>query len=326
MIKNVVKFLWTNHQFKKFRRYTFVVFLIVGALVYRFAQNVRYCDLEEQKKLVVDPKGNKIPLYTDSETVKKFSEFSTKCLYVGDKIECPDVRHLGEAVNRRSLLTITRMHAILDLICKRYKIDYWIFAGTLIGARRNGLFVPWDMDSDIGMMLDDYQRLLKHIRMDLPDDLYFQDGSDNPKWRRVTDAKIRDRNSCYGYCIRNGCEFEDGLQIDIFVFRESPNDRSLIENLFYQTKFQKKDIYPTKNIAIEGLQLPSPQNSDKILKVMFGPGFLSPPSKERHQCSSSGFMAIPWYSCKYIKSLSKGEQHRVLRDSMDHSSSWFWYG
>ena len=320
-----IKLLWMNHQYKKIRRYLLIGLLIVGALLYRFVQNVRYCDIEEQKKIVVDSKGNKIPLYTDSTTVKKFSELSTKCAYVGDKIECPDIRHLGEAVNRRSILTIARMHAVLDLICKRYKIDYWIFAGTLIGARRNGLMVPWDMDSDIGMMLDDYKRLLKHIRMDLPDDLYFQDGSDNPKWQRVTDAKLRDLNSCYGYCIRNGCEFEDGLQIDIFVFRDSLKDPSLIENFIYKTKFQKSDIYPTKDIAIEGLQIPSPQNSDKILKMMFGPDFTSPPAKERHQCSPSGFMAVPWYSCKHIKSLPKDEQHRVLKDSMDHTSPWFWY-
>ena len=288
-------------------------------------QNVRYCDQEEQKKLVIDPKGKKIPLYTDSTTVKKFTELSTKCLYVADKIECPDVRHLGEAVNRRSILTMARMLVVFDLICKRYKIDYWVYAGTLIGARRNGFVLPWDKDMDIAMMLEDYQRLLKYIRLELPDDLYFQDGSDNPHWRRATDAKIRDRNSCYGYCIRTGCQFEDGLQIDISVFRQSPKDATLIENSFYKPKFVKNDIYPTKSIALEGLQIPCPQNSDRILRIMFGPDFLSPPNKKRHQCSSSGFMAIPWYSCQYIRNLPKNEQHNVLKMSMDHTSFWYVY-
>lgn len=311
---------------RHFRRYLLVaVTLFASLFAFQFIQSIRYCDRNEQSKLVTRPDGEPIPLYTDSTTVKRFGELSTQCAYVGDQIQCPDIRDSGEAMNRQSVLAIARMHAILDLICKRYSIDYWIFAGTLIGARRNGLFVPWDADSDIGMMLKDYQRLLRHIRTDLPDDLYFQDGSDNPLWKRVTDAKLRDRNSCYGYCLRNGCQFEDGLQIDIFVFHESESDPGFIENHFYKTKFKRDDIYPTETVLLEGLHLPAPKRKDEILKIMFGPDFMRAPNKDKHQCSASGFTAIPWYSCQYIKSLTKDKQVEILKSSMDHSSYWYSY-
>lgn len=40
----------------------------------------------------------------------------------------------------------------LDQICKRHNICYSLHGGTMLGAERDGHFIPWDDDADISMM------------------------------------------------------------------------------------------------------------------------------------------------------------------------------
>lgn len=50
-----------------------------------------------------------------------------------------------------------------DALCQANNICYWINFGTLIGAVRHGGFVPWDDDTDLGIMRDDLSRLAKVV-------------------------------------------------------------------------------------------------------------------------------------------------------------------
>lgn len=34
---------------------------------------------------------------------------------------------------------------ILDNVCKKYNITYWVDGGTILGAVRHGGFIPWMM-------------------------------------------------------------------------------------------------------------------------------------------------------------------------------------
>ena len=46
-------------------------------------------------------------------------------------------------------------------VCDKYNIKYFIISGSLIGAIRHNGFIPWDDDIDLGMMREDYIKLLK---------------------------------------------------------------------------------------------------------------------------------------------------------------------
>ena len=66
-----------------------------------------------------------------------------------------------QQVLRRLQLTEMGMLEDIDRVCREHNITYFLDAGTLLGARRHGGFIPWDDDVDLGMPRDDYERFLQ---------------------------------------------------------------------------------------------------------------------------------------------------------------------
>ena len=58
---------------------------------------------------------------------------------------------------------------LLDLVevfkqfCEKHDLTYFAVGGTLLGAVRHNGFIPWDDDVDLGMMRNDFNRLLELI-------------------------------------------------------------------------------------------------------------------------------------------------------------------
>ena len=73
---------------------------------------------------------------------------------------------------------------ILDKICRKHYIDYWLDFGTLLGAIRHEGFIPWDDDMDVACLSKDYYKLLNILRQELPnDDFDIADDHENPMGR-----------------------------------------------------------------------------------------------------------------------------------------------
>lgn len=71
----------------------------------------------------------------------------------------------------KRLLSITEVQATLlnvmvdfDSYCKKHNLNYYLIGGSLLGAVRHQGFIPWDDDMDVGMLRDDYERLILMLK------------------------------------------------------------------------------------------------------------------------------------------------------------------
>ena len=51
-------------------------------------------------------------------------------------------------------------------VLEENKFPYWLYAGTLLGAVRNGKMIPWDIDIDTGIFSGDAEKLIKCFNND----------------------------------------------------------------------------------------------------------------------------------------------------------------
>lgn len=118
----------------------------------------------------------------------------------------------------------------VDRICRKYKIQYLLDAGTLLGAVRHQGFIPWDDDADLAFTRSNYQAFLKVVKRELPEGMSFLDCK-----------SLRDGNGFYDFTSRilydNSITDEDTpmmeyyegklnhLWVDLFVIDELPENK-----------------------------------------------------------------------------------------------------
>jgi lipopolysaccharide cholinephosphotransferase len=106
----------------------------------------------------------------------------------------PDNRLEGETPLRQAQLVMLKLLRAFHAICEEKGLRYWLDAGTLLGAARQGGFIPWDDDVDLLMPPEDYRRFCEIAQAELPFDMFFQTPETDPgfvcPW-----VKIRDRYS-----------------------------------------------------------------------------------------------------------------------------------
>jgi lipopolysaccharide cholinephosphotransferase len=202
-----------------------------------------------------------------------------------------DIRCIGKTNIEQVQLVVYRMLKILDQICKKHDIDYWLDYGTLLGAVRHKGFIPWDNEADIGMMRDDYDRFLQIVDLELPRDLFFQTAITDPNYvfSYLIEGKLRDRYSNYiEFANENPqCNWHNGIQLDFFVYDLDEHVENGITNSFERYISKRKiflavsEIEYTIPCQFMDSQFPIPIGYDAYLKRNYGNYLEYPPVEEQ---------------------------------------------
>ena len=126
------------------------------------------------------------------------------------------------SIIRQSQLRMLEILKAVDKICKKNNITYWLSCGTMLGAVRHQGFIPWDDDLDIELLRPDYEKLLKILQSELPENLTLQSNETDENYFFLY-AKVRDKNSL----VKEKTGFdkfwkEQGIWIDIFPVDKMP--------------------------------------------------------------------------------------------------------
>lgn len=175
---------------------------------------------------------------------------------------------LNDGRLRQAQLKMLAMLEVIDAICLKHGLDYWLDAGTLLGSVRHQGFIPWDDDMDISMPRASYEKFLQIASQELPNNIWLQTIHTDPGYfNMATPLKIRDKTSRYIEKHEKGNEpYVQGIFIDVFVYDsmpEDPSQRKLYKFLakkisrFLSTKYGVIDIgHHAKFYKIIGKLLP----------------------------------------------------------------------
>ena len=113
----------------------------------------------------------------------------------------------------------------VDRICKKHNIKYFLGGGTLLGAVRHKGFIPWDDDSDIMMLREDYDKFAKVAADELPAGMTFQSGKTDKNCFYEFN-KLRIENTYFATELaRNHLSINIGIAFDIFCHDKTANSR-----------------------------------------------------------------------------------------------------
>ena len=126
------------------------------------------------------------------------------------------------SLTRQMQMRMLEILEVIDGICQKHNITYWLSGGSMLGAVRHHGFIPWDDDLDIEMMRPDFERLMTILPKALPSHLALQWHTTDPNYF-FQFAKVRDKNS--QLFERNGYDKvwkEHGVWVDIFPLERVP--------------------------------------------------------------------------------------------------------
>ncbi len=126
----------------------------------------------------------------------------------------------GEDFRKMQLLELD-MLVELDRVCRKNNIKYQIWAGSQLGAVRHKGFIPWDDDSDIVMLREEYEKFRKVSDQLNPEICFFQDHNNDPEYRWGY-GKLRRTGTKYVRLGQENIKCKTGVFVDIFPLDDVP--------------------------------------------------------------------------------------------------------
>ena len=124
-----------------------------------------------------------------------------------------------DAIQKIQLAALTEV----DRICRKHGIRYFLGGGTLLGAIRHKGFIPWDDDSDIMMLREDYDKFCEIAPKELPAFLSFHSNKTD-KNNFYEFAKLRVDNTVFATELaKSHSSINIGIALDIFCHDKTAN-------------------------------------------------------------------------------------------------------
>ena len=148
-----------------------------------------------------------------------------------------------EELRQISLIQLEIMDEI-HKICEEENIRYYMDGGTLLGAVRHKGFIPWDLDIDIAMPRDDYEKFKNVCSIRLKAPYQYLDHSNCRVFFRPHALVARMDTRIYSkYDITNPKLLDLGVYVDIFPLDNVPDEPALqkkqAKRLRYISQFKK---------------------------------------------------------------------------------------
>ena len=144
-----------------------------------------------------------------------------------------------------------------DRVCKTLGIQYFLFAGTLLGAVRHQGFIPWDDDLDVLMLREDYDRFLREAPAVIDTDRFFLQKEFSEHWPMFFSNLRLNGTACLEKYHPKDHKTHQGIYMDIF-----PCDHA------YDTAIGRKlQFLCSKVIIAKGLDRRGYDTDSKVKKL-----------------------------------------------------------
>jgi lipopolysaccharide cholinephosphotransferase len=146
---------------------------------------------------------------------------------------------------------------VVDRVCRKNRIHYYLISGTLLGAIRHGGFIPWDDDLDIVMPREDFNRFLDICKTRLPDGYKLNWITTEPEYWRIY-AKISNTQTVF---LEQGAQRNCGIFVDVFPIDDTNGYSRFVE--------LRKQIIKKLAVMISGKRSPESFSGLKKYIVKF---------------------------------------------------------
>lgn len=111
-------------------------------------------------------------------------------------------------------------------ICEANNINYFLDAGSMLGAVRHKGFIPWDDDIDIGMLKEDYERFIQIAPKQL-NNMFFLDNYELDSNYGLVFSKVKLKNTIYKEKLGSETSEHQEIFVDIFAYFYRPENKFL---------------------------------------------------------------------------------------------------
>ena len=171
-----------------------------------------------------------------------------------------------------------------------HDITWWADYGTLLGAVRHGGMIPHDKDADIGILAEDFERLLE---LDTDTNPWHDTSRGRPMRSRTMAGFVWHHKLPHISGGSDGAEFSAGNNIKVWLSARNETNLDIFpwyrrtDGTYYRThyvgvdrykgrEFREDKLLPLGAIAYEDLTIPAPADPEWFCEHRYGPDWRIP--------------------------------------------------